>query len=98
MPLVSSKNSFLASGADAATLAVGSGVVFAVIASTDQESLETFTLYDSLAASGDILFQASCHPGAPVSVIRFPANMPAAFSTGLTLDPAGCDVFVIFKV
>ena len=97
MPLVCSKESFLASGASPETLAVGAGLVYAVLASTDQTTQETFTLYDSLSSSGDILFQMTCNPNGPINQVWFPSSMPLKFSTGLTLDPGDCDVFVIYK-
>jgi hypothetical protein len=97
MPLVSSKDSFISSGGGAETLAVGPGLVYAVIASTDQATQETFTIYDSLAASGDILFQMTCNPNGPINQVWFPSSMTLKFSTGLTVDPGDCDVFVIYK-
>lgn len=97
MPLVCSKQSFTASGSSPATLAAGFGLVYAIIVSTDNAASQTFTIYDSLAASGDILFQMTCHPSGSVNYIVFPQNMPLQFSTGLTIDPSNCDVFIIFK-
>jgi hypothetical protein len=97
MALICSKESFTASGADPATLAAGFGLVYAIIASTDNAVSQTFTIYDSLAASGDILFQMTCHPSGSVNQIVFPQNMALQFSTGLTIDPGECDVFIIFK-
>jgi hypothetical protein len=97
MPLVCSKNSFTASGADPATLASGAGIVYAVLASTDNAASQTFTVYDSLTTSGDVLFQMTCHPSGDINQVWFPSTMPLAFSAGLTVDPGNCDVFVIFK-
>jgi len=97
MALICSKQSFTASGSSPATLAAGFGLIYAIIASTDNAASQTFTIYDSLAAPGDILFQMTCHPSGPVNYIFFPQNMPLQFSTGLTIDPGECDVFIIFK-
>ena len=64
-----------------------------VIATTAEATTQTVTINDSTSASGDILFKLNVNETAPVFLI-FPPGLEMEF-TSLSVDPAGCDVFLL---
>ena len=91
---IANKNTFHASGSGAATVHIGNGRVYGIIATTGEGTVQTVTLYDSVVSSGAVLFVFTIYIARDL-VIFFPDDKPLVFYEGLTIDPSDCDVLLL---
>lgn len=72
----------------------GAGWLSGVVASHAQAAAQTVTIYDNVAAAGVPALVVHVAPGASPAVIMLTPAQAVGFSTGLYVDPGGCDVGV----
>lgn len=96
MPRTVSNGIYTAAGAGATVLHTGAGRLFALLISHANAAVQTVTFYDNTAGSGTVLLKISLQPSADPAYIRFGPTAgrdeALSFSTGLTVNPANCDV------
>jgi hypothetical protein len=94
---LANKNTFFAAGSDPATVHIGKGNIYGIIATTTQTaSVQTVTLYDAISSTGSVLLVLNVYL-TNIRPVYFPENMPLFFSEGLTIDPGNCDVLLIYS-
>jgi hypothetical protein len=81
--IISDYNNYVPKNTSAQTLHSGAGKVHAVIATTTG-TVESVTLYDNTAASGNVLIALDLRNDTPLILI-YPAERPLRFYTGLTV-------------
>jgi hypothetical protein len=73
----------------------GSGYLLLLIASHNQGTVQTVTLYDNNKAEGDVLLKL--HPWTTFIEIDLDRDHRLQFDKGLTVDPGNCEVTVIVE-
>lgn len=87
------RGTYVAAGAPALVHA-GAGWLSGVVASHAQAAAQTVTIYDNTAAAGVPVLVVHVAPAASPAVVMLTPGQAIPFSTGLVVDPGGCDVGV----
>ena len=94
---ISNKATFFPANSAPATLHVGPGALYRVIATTASADQQTLTFYDGVGTGAEVLLKVNVSSSHPL-ILQMHDSLPVRFAFGLTIDPSGCDVHLAVMV